>query len=158
MWSSPEPTRVNRVIVAESLPHRGRSRLAELDGLLAPWHVAVRRAFDWRETVDSLACGGFDLAVLSSEATVGDALSGLRLVRSRFAQLPCLLITPDTGAATLHRALELEAYSVIRQPADARMLAGLMLRILGKRFHGSEDGRPDISHPTIKGAQHKWPS
>ena len=108
-------------------------RRGELDRLLAPRGVALHRAGSPRETIERIEAGGVDLAVLWTDAAGLYGLRTLEIIRSLTADLPCLLVTPDTSDLTLRRALQLQAYSVIRQPVDSRMLAELLVRILRKR-------------------------
>ena len=106
--------------------------LGELDGLLAQSRISLCRSATGRDTISRIQEGGIDLAVLLADGAGRCGLRTLELVRAVTPELPCLLVTPDTGVLTLRRALELEAYSVIRQPVDAHALARLLVRILQK--------------------------
>ncbi len=108
------------------------SWFGELDGLLACSRISLCRSASGRDTVSRIQAGGIDLAVLLADGAGRYGLRTLELVRAVTPELPCLLVSPDTGAATLRRALELEAYSVIRQPVDSQQLAALLVRILRK--------------------------
>jgi len=106
----------------------------EMTRLLADERVAFCRAAGTEQTVSRIASGAVDLAVLCGERSGSNGLKTLEVVRSRFVDLPCVLVTPETSSLTLRRAMALRAESVVPHPVDAAVLADVMMRILRKRF------------------------
>ncbi len=108
--------------------------LGELDYLLTPENVALRRTTTRRDVLAHVESGGIDLAVLSADTAGNRGLRTLEMVRSITPELPCILVTADTSASTLQRALELQAYSVFREPVDSKQLATLLMKILRQQL------------------------
>ncbi len=104
--------------------------VSDLDRCLSPNQVSLRRTNSTKEALAVLETGGVDLALLSAESCGSHGLRTLQIIRQFTPSLPCVVVTPDTSALTLHRALELKAYSVFRQPVNTRTLAETLVRIL----------------------------
>ena len=134
MMNSADSTRQAWWDVLLANPARGTLEPWEddLSRLLAPEAVTLHRSGGRRETVERIEAGGLDLAVLCTESAGRAGMRTLEIIRSLTLELPCLLVTPDTSAAALCRALELRAYSVVHQPVDSEILARLLIRILQK--------------------------
>jgi DNA-binding NtrC family response regulator len=113
----------------------------DLDQRLAAEQVSLRRAATSQETIALVEAGGLDVAVLWADGRGAHGLRLLEIIRSLTPVLPCLLVTPDTGVLTMRRALELQAYSVIRQPVETTLLADLLVKILRKRSRNFAVGR-----------------
>jgi len=102
----------------------------DVDELLSPHWITMCRAPERIDAVRSVEQGLVDLAVVASQAG-GDALVTLEMLRSVRGDLPCVLVTAEASANLLHRALRLDAQSVVPAPVDSRRLAKLLARLLG---------------------------
>lgn len=110
----------------------------DLDRVLTPQRIELRQVSGASEAIRTLVDELIDLAVLASLAG-GAGLQLLEVIRSIRRDVPCVLLTTDTSAETLRRAMALDAYSVVHAPANAVTLTDLLVRILQKQV--STNGR-----------------
>lgn len=105
---------------------------ADLDRVLAPQRIEVRQVSGAQQAVRTLVDELIDLAVLASLAGC-DGLHLLEVIRSIRRDVPCVLLTTDTSAGTLRRAMALDAHSVVHAPANVLAFTDLLVRLLQKQ-------------------------
>jgi len=99
--------------------------------------VQVQRAYTGRQAVEVVDGGGVDVVVLGGDRPPMEGLSVLRIIRSIRADLPCVMVLAEVSTRSLQQALELGAYSVVRQPVDVLALQRVMARLFRRRFDWS---------------------
>lgn len=107
--------------------------VAGITSFLEARSVEVERAHTGRQAIDLVERGGIDAAILSAWTPRVDGLSLLRIIRSRDAGLPCVVVTTEVSKGTLQQALTLGAYSVVTEPVDLAALTRVTAGMFGKR-------------------------
>ena len=107
--------------------------VAGITSFLEARSIEVERAHSGRQTIDLVERGGIDAAILSAPRPRADELSLLRIIRSRDAGLPCVVVTTEVCRGTLQQALTLGAYSVVTEPVDLGALTRVTAGMFGKR-------------------------
>ncbi len=105
-----------------------------LGARLEPRGVVVQRASSGREAIRMVEDGGISLAILDAELPRMDGLSVLRIIRSIDARLPCLLVAEKPTRHFFQEALALEAYSVLAEPVDERLVTEVVARVFRKYY------------------------
>jgi CheY-like chemotaxis protein len=74
-----------------------------------------------------------------------NSLSTIRVIRTDYPLLPCILLSSDVGEYLLVKALELNVFSVINKPVDMASLQEQLNRLFIKKYNStifkSEFGR-----------------
>jgi len=106
-----------------------------LGGFLGLRGVHLRQAFDAPASLRLLRREGFDLAIISEPLPPLSGLSVLREIRALRDSLPCVYVARQPTGRTLRLALELEAFSVVNQPVQLHVVAGVVTRSYRKRWN-----------------------
>lgn len=121
-----------RVMFAQADALNPATWAADLDRVLAPRRIELRQVSGASEAIRTLLDELVDLAVLASLAGC-DGLHLLEVIRSIRRDVPCVLLTTDTSAGTLRRAMALDAHSVVHAPANVLAFTDLLVRLLQKQ-------------------------
>ena len=114
----------------------GQGRWADaLSRIFEPQGIVVRRAPTRPETVSIVEHEPVAVAGLGVEQPRMDGLSVLRIIRNLDAALPCVLVSRQASRPLMEQALGLGAYSVLADPVDVDIMAGVMRDIFYK-FYG----------------------
>ena len=109
------------------------------------WPDAVRNIFEPRGVSSLLARSADDAldiiehrrihaAVLDMDSEKSSGLSLVRIIRSHYPLLPCILLARMPERALLSRALDLDVFSVIGKPVDMNILLEQLDRLFQKRY------------------------
>jgi len=112
------------------------------------WPEAVRQIFNSRgiqlllvknaaQALSTLQHRRIHTAIVDMDC---EALSGLvviKMIRSGFPLLPCILIADSAEQKLLSEALELDVFSVINKPVDILLLQSQLHKLFLKRYGSS---------------------
>ena len=128
------------------------SQLSEVNVLVSDadwaWPEAVRTIFMPRGINALLATEANDVLDIIEQRRIHTAivdmdserLSGLgtiKIIRSHYPLLPCILVARIAGRELLSDALELDVFSVITKPVDMEILLGQLNRLFIKRYNST---------------------
>jgi DNA-binding response OmpR family regulator len=128
-----QPSELRRVLISH-VGRPGGGWVDEITGFLTPRSVRVERSYTAPQTVGLIERGGIDVAILSDDLPEVRGLRLLDVVRSIDAQLPCVMVVRGSSQHSLHRALELQAYSVLNQPVSIASLRRVLTGLFRSRF------------------------
>ncbi len=122
--------RLRGVLASLRRPGVSPEWVADLDRVIAPAGLEVRRASFGSSTLERIRAGGLVAAIIVADEGPTDALSQLRTIRSIDGALPCWLVTDRAPRQVLQIALSLSVSSIIPQPVDVAGLSRSLLRAL----------------------------
>ena len=110
------------------------------------WPDAVRNIFEPRGVNSLLAESADDAldiiehrrihaAVLDMDSKKSSGLSLIKIIRSHYPLLPCILLARTPERALLSKALDLNVFSVIGKPVDMDILLEQLDRLFQKRYN-----------------------
>lgn len=114
--------------------------IEELGGYLEPRGVGLRQAYDGPGSLRLLEREAFDLAIVSEPLRPFGGLPLLGLIRSLRRGLPCVYVAKTVSEHTLQAALELNVFSVVREPVRLNVVAKLVQRIYEREWNLSMNG------------------
>jgi len=109
------------------------------------WPVALRDLFRPRD-VNLLVARGADefvniiesrrihTAIVDTDQETG-GLATVKIIRTRYPMLPCILLASQVCDNLLSKALELEVFSVIAKPVDLGLLRRQLNRLFIKKYN-----------------------
>jgi DNA-binding NtrC family response regulator len=108
------------------------------------WPDAVRQIFSARgvqlllvknadQALNILQHRRIHTAIVDMDCQTG-GLAVIKMIRSGFPLLPCILITDDAEQKLLSTALELDVFSVINKPVDMPLLKSQLHKLFLKRY------------------------
>jgi DNA-binding NtrC family response regulator len=108
------------------------------------WPQAVRQIFSSRgvqlmlvkraeQALNVLQHRRVHTAIVDMECEAG-GLTIIKMIRSGFPLLPCILVAQAPEQKLLSEALELDVFSVINKPVDIELLQGQLHRLFLKRY------------------------
>jgi DNA-binding NtrC family response regulator len=108
------------------------------------WPDAVRQIFSDRgvqllltknteQVLNILQHRRIHTAIVDMDCPTG-GLAVIKMIRSGFPLLPCILIADDAEQKLLSTALELDVFSVINKPVDMPLLKGQLNRLFLRRY------------------------
>jgi DNA-binding NtrC family response regulator len=112
------------------------------------WPQAVRQIFKDRfiellivkqadEALNVLQQRRIHTAIVDMDSKILNGLSMIKVIRSSFPLLPCILVADDVEKKLLSDALQLDVFSVISKPVDMELLAFQLNRLFIKRYNSS---------------------
>jgi DNA-binding NtrC family response regulator len=128
------------------------SKLGEINVLVSDanwaWPEAVRRIFMPRGVNALLATEANDVLDIIEQRRIhiaivdmdSERLSGLvtiKMIRSHYPYVPCILLTNAAEPELLSDALELEVFSVITKPVDMDVLLEQLDKLFIKRYNST---------------------
>lgn len=126
---SPYPNRQVLVACDEPAPW--------VDGLTGFLHangVTLRRARTADESLGLVTATPFDVAFVGDRLPAGGGLDLLRAIRTVRDALPCVYVARGPSGGALRLALELEAFSVLREPVELEVATRLVRRIYHRNW------------------------
>jgi DNA-binding NtrC family response regulator len=76
-------------------------------------------------------------AIIDMNSRILNGLGLIRVIRSGFPLLPCILVADNVEKKLLSDALELEVFSVISKPVDMELLRAQLNRLFIRRYNSS---------------------
>ena len=118
-----------------------------------PWAEAVRRIFAPRginsmvpadpiEALDMIERRRIHTAIVDTDCQMPSGLAIIRIIRSKYPRLPCILISGSSRRKLLAQAFELNVFSVIAKPVDMTILLDQLNRLFTKMYNSAVFG-PD---------------
>ncbi|MGA2915327.1 MAG: response regulator [Sedimentisphaerales bacterium] len=112
------------------------------------WPDAVRQVFRNRpvellvvrrvdEALNVIQHRRVHTAILDMDCEAVNGLTVIKMIRSGFPLLPCILLADGTEEKLLSAALELDVFSVINKPVDIDLLHSQLHRLFLKRYGSS---------------------
>jgi DNA-binding NtrC family response regulator len=109
------------------------------------WPDAVRQIFRSRgiqlllaknadQTLNILQHRRIHTAIVDMDSEKLSGLAVIKMIRSGFPLLPCILLAETAEEKLLSAALELDVFSVINKPVDIRLLQSQLHRLFLKRY------------------------
>ena len=109
------------------------------------WPEAVRQIFSSRgvqlllvkkadQAMNVLQHRRIHTAIVDMDCEIINGLAVIKMIRSGFPLLPCILVADDAEQKLLSAALELDVFSVINKPVDIRLLQSQLHRLFLKRY------------------------
>lgn len=112
-----------------------------LTGFLRDKGVSLRRARTAEESLGLVTATPFDVAFVGERLPAGGGIDLLRAIRAVRNGLPCVYVARRATGGTLRLALELEAFSVLREPVPIDVATRLIRRIYDRNWgFGIDDG------------------
>jgi len=110
------------------------------------WPDAVRQIFKDRsvellmvkrpdEALNVLQHRRIHTAIVDMDSHAFNGLSMIKLIRSSFPMLPCILLADGAEDKLLSAALELDVFSVLNKPVDITLLQSQLHRLFVKRYN-----------------------
>ncbi|MFA5291444.1 MAG: response regulator [Phycisphaerae bacterium] len=112
------------------------------------WPDAVRQIFRDRsvellmvrqadEALNVLQQRRIHTAIVDMNSKMLSGLGMIRIIRSNFPLLPCILLAEDAEEKLLTAALELDVFSVMNKPVDIALLQNQLHRLFVKRYNSN---------------------
>jgi len=112
------------------------------------WPDAVRQIFRDRsvellmvkqadEALNVLQQRRIHTAIVDMDSKMLSGLGMIRIIRSNFPMLPCILLAEDAEEKLLTAALELDVFSVMNKPVDIALLQNQLHRLFVKRYNSN---------------------
>jgi DNA-binding NtrC family response regulator len=96
--------------------------------------LVVRRA---GEALNVLQHRRVHTAILDMDCEKVNGLAVIKMIRSGFPLLPCILLADEAEEKLLSEALELDVFSVINKPVDIPLLQNQLHRLFVKRYNSN---------------------
>ncbi len=117
-----------------------------LNGFDWAWPQAVRQIFESRhvellmvkrpnEALDVLQQRRIHTAIVDMGCQSLSGISMIKIIRSSFPTLPCILLADEAEDKLLSAALELDVFSVMNKPVDIALLQSQLHRLFVKRYN-----------------------
>jgi DNA-binding NtrC family response regulator len=112
------------------------------------WPDAVRQIFKDRsvellivkqadEALNVLQQRRIHTAIVDMDSKILNGLSMIKVIRSSFPLLPCILLADSAEEKLLSTALELDVFSVMNKPVDMQLLQNQLHRLFVKRYNSN---------------------
>jgi DNA-binding NtrC family response regulator len=112
------------------------------------WPDAVRQIFKDRsvellivkqadEALNVLQQRRIHTAIVDMDSKILNGLSMIKVIRSSFPLLPCILLADSAEEKLLSTALELDVFSVMSKPVDMQLLQNQLHRLFVKRYNSN---------------------
>jgi DNA-binding NtrC family response regulator len=119
-----------------------------INGFDWAWPDAVRQIFKARnvellvvkradEALNVLQQRRIHTAIVDMDSKILNGLSMIKVIRSSFPLLPCILLADIAEEKLLSTALELEVFSVMNKPVDMQLLQNQLHRLFVKRYNSN---------------------
>lgn len=102
---------------------------------IRPVELLVVRKAD--EALNVLQQRRIHTAILDMDCKSVNGLAFIKMIRSGFPLLPCILLADKAEEKLLSAALELDVFSVINKPVDIELLQNQLHRLFLKRYGSS---------------------
>lgn len=76
-------------------------------------------------------------AILDMDCETTNGLAVIKMIRSGFPLLPCILLADSAEEKLLSAALELDVFSVINKPVDIELLQNQLHRLFVKKYNSN---------------------
>lgn len=96
--------------------------------------LVVRRA---GEALNVLQHRRVHTAILDMDCEAVNGLAVIKMIRSGFPLLPCILLADSAEEKLLSAALELDVFSVINKPVDIELLQNQLHRLFVKKYNSN---------------------
>ncbi len=96
--------------------------------------LVVRRA---NEALNVLQHRRIHTAILDMDCEIVNGLAVIKMIRSGFPLLPCILLADSAEEKLLSTALELDVFSVINKPVDIELLQNQLHRLFVKKYNSN---------------------
>jgi len=96
--------------------------------------LVVRRA---GEALNLLQHRRIHTAILDMDCETVNGLAVIKMIRSGFPLLPCILLADSAEEKLLSTALELDVFSVINKPVDIELLQNQLHRLFVKKYNSN---------------------
>ena len=104
-----------------------------LKRFLIPTEYKVETVKNGKEAVERLKCANFDLVLTDFEMPEMDGLALLSFVKSRYPDIPVILVTGRASGKTKKEALEIGAEGVLSKPFTGDQLLAIVSEALIKK-------------------------
>jgi DNA-binding NtrC family response regulator len=119
-----------------------------INGFDWAWPDAVRQIFKARsvellavkradEALNVLQQRRIHTAIVDMDSKILNGLSMIKIIRSSFPLLPCILLADGAEEKLLSMALELDVFSVMNKPVDMQLLQNQLHRLFVKRYNSN---------------------
>lgn len=116
-----------------------------INGFDWAWPQAVRQIFKDRsvdllmvkrpdEALNVLQQQRIHTAIVDMDSKMLSGLSMIKIIRSSFPALPCILLAESAEDNLLSAALELDVFSVMNKPVDISLLQSQLHRLFVKNY------------------------
>lgn len=117
-----------------------------INGFDWAWPQAVRQIFKDRsvellmvkrpdEALNVIQQRRIHTAIVDMDSKMLSGLTMIKIIRSSFPALPCILLTEEAEQKLLSDALELDVFSVMNKPVDIDLLQSQLHRLFVKRYN-----------------------
>ena len=108
-----------------------------LRDIFKPSGVNLMVASQADEFVNIIGQRRIHTAIVNMDSEKSNGLATVRLIRRTCPEIPCLLLTSDSGRDLLGRALELDVFCVIDKPVDMTVLHAQLDRLFVKKYNSN---------------------
>jgi DNA-binding NtrC family response regulator len=116
-----------------------------INGFNWAWPQAMKQIFETRsvellmvrrpdEALNVLQQRRIHTAIVDMDSKTLSGLSMIKIIRSSFPTLPCILLADQAEEKLLSAALELDVFSVMNKPVDIDLLQTQLNRLFVKRY------------------------
>ncbi len=103
--------------------------------IFAPRGINSMVAADAFDALDNLDRGNIHTAIVDMDSERISGLGIIKVIRSHYPLLPCILVSSSSEQKVLSRALQLDVFSVIVKPVDMSILQDQLNRLFIKKYN-----------------------
>lgn len=105
--------------------------------IFAPCGVELLLAKGPNDALDIIRQRRIHTAIIDMDCETLNGLATVRVIRSHFPRLPCILLSNDAEQELLSTALKLDIFSVIAKPVDMHLLQSQLNKLFLKRYNSA---------------------
>jgi len=124
---------INEVNVLASVA--GWAWPSALQDIFRPRGVNLMVARNSTEFVDVIEQRRIHTAIVDMDTEKSNGLATIKLIRSDYPRLPCIMLKDKADDNVLTRALELDVFGVVNKPVDMNILKFLLNRLFMKKYN-----------------------
>jgi DNA-binding NtrC family response regulator len=106
-----------------------------LHNILRPRGINLLVADDPLEFIHIIHQRRIHTTIIDMDCEKSNGLTMIKIIRSDFPLLPCILLTSAANEAVLGKALQLDVFGVIDKPVDMGVLQQVLNRLFLKKYN-----------------------
>lgn len=106
-----------------------------LNGIFKPRGVNLLVAQGPDEFVNIIGSKRIHAAIVDMDSEKNNGLATIRIIRTDYPSVPCILLSRQISGQFLDKALQLNVFSVLGKPVDMNVLQQLLDRLFVKKYN-----------------------
>jgi DNA-binding NtrC family response regulator len=108
-----------------------------LRDIFKPRGVNLLMARDTGDFVNIIATTRIHTAIVDVDSERPSGLVTVKVIRTGYPLVPCIMLTSNVNGEMLGKALQLEVFGVVGKPVDMDILRELLNRLFLKKYHSN---------------------